>query len=498
MGLEASQDAGHQRVVTNLGPRAVAGDSHEHLFAGGAEAVAPGELQQHDGRARVGLGDGAAVVEVPIPHVLQESVVGEGAEFGRGQRAITGEERLLGGRDGLGAPAAARPAGFGGVRGHQAHRHLAGRPVGEIHRDLQRFAVGADVHAPDIGALDEVVGFQDRGKADQALGVHGVPAGRVCGQHGLQIGSRRGRLRDASGVEGGKPDQRHDQQVGGEESPRAGGAGDRRRVQAGVAADRPGDRSLFLQQQGESAQDERGDAQHGEPGEVVPFSGDIDAGVGHQGEAERPRDVHGEGQRRGQHDQQHAGPRTPDERGGKEDRGHDAGQQAAHPAARLLDADAGVGEQDDVARFGRGDAEQVQGVEHDVGHPKLELQREPRVGAGRDGRAQGPEPRGDQRGPVERQGAHPVCAQPQQRGQQQRGQCQRQRHAHERVRPVDARCVECGDEGKADSDDEQGSARQGESAAFGRIKGRALPPAFVEQEQKQHGGEQAVREVGVV
>lgn len=95
------------------GPRVVAGDAHEPLVPGGAEAVPPGEFEEREGRAWIGLGEGVSVVQMPIPDVLDDACLRERTVRGGGQRLIAHEEGRGRRFGGIHLPAACGPAGIG-------------------------------------------------------------------------------------------------------------------------------------------------------------------------------------------------------------------------------------------------------------------------------------------------------------------------------------------------------------------------------------------------
>ena len=247
----------------------------------------------------------------------------------------------------------------------------------------------------------------------------------------------------------------------------------------------------------------------------MPEALDLDAGVGEQGEREGADEIHHERKRGGETDEQHAGPRASDEAGGEEQAGEDAGDEAADAAARLLDADGGGAQLEDVAMADGGDAEQVQGAQDVLRDHELQAECQPRVSAGRDGRAE--QPQRDRRDGAPVEGNEADCSRgeyEQPRGQQEdKGDCQRE--ADEVVRPAEGGGVESAG-GEGEEAEEQAGELGGEGDPFdaparaglrrvihsgGSIsakKTEAAAAAFAQEQQEDHGHEEPVGQVGIL
>ena len=229
----------------------------------------------------------------------------------------------------------------------------------------------------------------------------------------------------------------------------------------------------------------------------MPGARDVDAAVGEERQHQRAHEVHHQRERRRQQDDQSARPGAVHERRRKEAAGKHARDETAHPAAGLLHADRGVGQLDNVAVAARRHAEEMQGGEDMLRNRQLQAQRQPRIRAGRDRGAQQPKAEGGQDGPVEGHHADLVGGQRDQARAEGQDPGGGQGKSHQRVRPADGGGVQAR-RGQADQRGDQRRAHERAAPLAGRqVAARAARTRLVQQEQKEHRHEVAVRQVRI-
>ena len=278
------------------------------------------------------------------------------------------------------------------------------------------------------------------------------------------------------------------------------GGARRGRKGGGGGTGRGGDGVFFaaLEEEGEAGEAGGGEGEHGESGDVVPLAGDVDAAVGEQGEDEGTDEVHAQGERPGEADEERAGPCPAHERGGEKQSGEHARDEAAHAGAGLLDADAAVGEFDDVAVAEGGDAEEMEGAQDVFADPELEGEREAGIGAGRNRRAERPEQEGDGGVPIERDEPDGGAGETDDAGAEQECERRGQHEIDDGVGPTEGGGVEPGggegEEREQEGGDEGGAGGGARAEETRRTDGAA----FVQEQQKDGGHEEAVGQIRIV